>query len=211
MTARIHPGLAALAAVAALTALLLILQSAERTPAILEAPRPEAPVIQPQTKQAPAVAPHVTVIQAPQQSVPAPGASAHIGDLPDPRLTPGLADPSLTKDVLCAPGFTTATIRNVPSTRKKAIYKLYGIEPIEPPCPCEIDHLIPLELGGSNEPSNLWPQSQMTQPWNARVKDRLEKRLHAEVCSAKIELEAGQHEIASNWMAAYIERFGQPK
>jgi hypothetical protein len=34
-------------------------------------------------------------------------APALAGDLPDAALTPGLANPALTKDVLCAPGFTT--------------------------------------------------------------------------------------------------------
>jgi hypothetical protein len=48
------------------------------------------------------------------------------------------------------------------------------IGPHEPPCPCEMDHLIPLSLGGSNRQKNLWPQSEITEPWNAHVKDKLE-------------------------------------
>jgi hypothetical protein len=135
-------------------------------------------------------------------------AVASAGDLPDPHLTSGLSDPSLTKDVICAPGFTTVTIRNVPSARKKAIYKVYGMASDLAPCPCEVDHLIPLQLGGSNKPRNLWPQSYTTEPWNARVKDRLEKRLHAEVCAGTTELEAAQRDIATDWIAAYVARFG---
>ncbi len=53
-------------------------------------------------------------------------AVASAGDLPDPRLTPGLGDPSVTKDVICPPGFTTVSIRNISSARKKAIYKVYN-------------------------------------------------------------------------------------
>ena len=52
----------------------------------------------------------------------------------------------------------------------------------ETPCPCEIDHLIPLGLGGSNRPRNLWPQSHSTVPCNSIANDRLERKLHAEVC-----------------------------
>jgi hypothetical protein len=67
--------------------------------------------------------------------------AATAGDLPDPHITPGLADPALTKDILCAPGFSTRSIRNVPSARRKAIYKVYGMAANQPPCPCEVDHL----------------------------------------------------------------------
>jgi hypothetical protein len=136
--------------------------------------------------------------------------AAAAGDLPDPKITPGLADPVMTRDRLCSPGFTTRVTRNVPSARKKAIYKVYGMSPDEAPCPCEVDHLIPLELGGSNRPHNLWPQSRTTQPWNSLRKDRLETRLHAEVCAGKIDLETAQQEIAADWIKAYVARFGQP-
>lgn len=43
-----------------------------------------------------------------------------------------------------------------PST-KHAIFKKYGI-PKENQGEYTIDHFIPLSLGGSNEPQNLWPQ-----------------------------------------------------
>ena len=137
-------------------------------------------------------------------------AISYAGDRPDPQLTPGLADVALTKEVICAPSFTTHTIRYVPSARKKAIYKVYGISPDQADCPCELDHLIPLQLGGSNKPRNLWPQSYGTMPWNAHLKDRLEMQMHKEVCGGKTDLSAAQEEIASDWIKAYLLRFGQP-
>jgi hypothetical protein len=66
-----------------------------------------------------------------------------------------------------------------------------------------VDHLISLELGGSNSIRNLWPESFSTQPWNARVKDRLENRLHREVCSGRMSLHDAQRAIATNWIDAY--------
>jgi hypothetical protein len=42
---------------------------------------------------------------------------------------------------------------------------------------CEVDHLIPLELGGSNEMKNLWPQPDKRQP-ECVEKDQLENELH---------------------------------
>jgi hypothetical protein len=79
-----------------------------------------------------------------------------------------------------------------------------------PPCPCEIDHLIPLGIGGSNQPHNLWPQSESTVPWNSKAKDQLEIRLRTEVCAGTIDLSAAQKEIATDWIAAYVARFGRP-
>jgi hypothetical protein len=85
-------------------------------------------------------------------------ATAHASDLPDPKLTPGMTDSNVTKDVLCGPAFTTYPLRDVSSAVRKAAFKAYGMELNQPPCPCEIDHLIPLQLGGSNKPPNLWPE-----------------------------------------------------
>jgi hypothetical protein len=70
-----------------------------------------------------------------------------------------------------------------------------------------VDHLISLELGGSNSIKNLWPQSYRTQPWNAHVKDTLENELHDEVCSGRLDLKTAQREIAGDWIAAYRKYF----
>jgi hypothetical protein len=75
----------------------------------------------------------------------------------------------------------------------------------QPPCPCEIDHLIPLGLGGTNRPANLWPQSYSTVPWNSKVKDQLEIKLRTEMCHGDIDLAAAQQEIAKDWKAAYCK------
>ena len=137
--------------------------------------------------------------------------TASAGDLPDPRLTPGIADPSLTRDELCAPQFSTKTIRRHGSRASgDEIYRAYGVTRNDPPCPCEIDHLIPLGIGGSSGRANLWPQSYAAVPWNSKRKDELETQLRTEVCAGKIELLAAQHEIATDWIAAYQKRFGQP-
>lgn len=49
----------------------------------------------------------------------------------------------------------------------------------------ELDHIVPLELGGSSmNPANL-----QLQTWDrARIKDRLENRLHREVCAGDMPL-----------------------
>jgi hypothetical protein len=57
--------------------------------------------------------------------------------------------------------------------------------------------------------ANLWPQSFDTQPWNARMKDALENRLHALVCAGRLSLEQAQREIAADWIGAYGRHVGR--
>src|SRR5579859_3823890 len=96
------------------------------------------------------------------------------GDLPNRALTPGDAL-DVTKDDVCTPGYSK-TVRNVTAEEKRQVYAEYGIAS-HAPGEYEVDHLISLELGGSNRLKNLWPQSYKTHPWNAHVKDKLENRL----------------------------------
>lgn len=124
--------------------------------------------------------------------------------LPDPKLTPGATLPVTTGDI-CVSGYSQK-VRNVPVSVKQQAYAEYGITSHKPG-EYEVDHLISLELGGSNSLKNLWPQSYLTQPWNAHVKDALENELHAEVCSGKIDLPTAQHDIATDWIAAYKKYF----
>ena len=60
----------------------------------------------------------------------------------------------------------------------------------------ELDHLIPLGLGGHpTAATNLW-----LQPWSeAAMKDRDELRLNREVCSGRMTLEQAQHEMVTTW------------
>ena len=120
--------------------------------------------------------------------------------LPDPNLTPGSTFDVTAQDV-CTPGYAKK-LRNVPEEMKREVYREYGITS-HGPGDYEIDHLISLELGGSNSIKNLWPESHRTSPWNAQVKDRLEDKLHELVCSGQLDLKTAQQAIASNWIEAY--------
>lgn len=130
---------------------------------------------------------------------------AHSPILPDPKMTPGDA---LTTDtqVVCQPGYAKS-VRNVPQSLKNQVYRQYGVTSRQPH-EYEVDHLVSLQLGGSNSIRNLWPQSFVTQPLNAYVKDRVENKLHELVCSGQLPLEQAQREIASNWVEAYKKYVG---
>jgi hypothetical protein len=120
--------------------------------------------------------------------------------VPDPKLTPGDTFEVTVQD-LCVRGYTKK-VRNVPAEMKREVYEEYGITS-HGSGDYEVDHLIPLELGGSNSIKNLWPESHRTSPWNAQVKDRLEGKLHELVCSGQLDLKTAQQAIASNWIEAY--------
>src|SRR5262245_25340525 len=95
--------------------------------------------------------------------------------LPDPTKTPGDVL-EVTKADICVPGYSKK-VRDVPESVKRQAYAAYGITSHKPR-EYEVDHLISLELGGSNSIKNLWPQSYVTSPYNAHKKDVLENKLH---------------------------------
>ena len=130
---------------------------------------------------------------------------AHSPILPDPQMTPGDVLTTDTK-VICTPGYTSH-VRHVPQSVKNQVYRQYGVTSRRPG-EYEIDHLISLELGGSNSIKNLWPQSYITQPLNAHVKDKLENKLRKLVCSGQLPLEQAQQEIATDWTKAYEKYVG---
>lgn len=122
--------------------------------------------------------------------------------LPDPKMTPGVAT-SVTAAILCAPGYTTKSVRPPASytdTLKRQQMKLY--HRTGTPKNYEEDHLISLEIGGDpRDPKNLWPQ-----PWpEAKVKDRLENALHKAVCAKKMALADAQRCIASDWVTCWVK------
>jgi hypothetical protein len=73
--------------------------------------------------------------------------------LPNPKFTPGDALPGATTADVCTPGWATEH-RHVTEEMRARVYAEYGL----PYGGDEVDHLIPLELGGSNDFKNLWPQ-----------------------------------------------------
>jgi hypothetical protein len=109
--------------------------------------------------------------------------------------------------VLCAAGFRTSTIRDVPTSEKHAVESEYGLAPRAYGRAIEIDHIVPLELGGSNAIANLFPEPG-TGTASYHVKDRLENRLRALVCRGAFRLRSAQRQIAANWEALYGRVFG---
>jgi len=124
------------------------------------------------------------------------------GQLPDPRCTPGGIDPGVTQadihSTICTSGYT-ATIRP-PESQTEAFkfdeaYPAYGIAS---GTATELDHLVPLELGGDNSAANLWPEI----PPSPNPKDAVENALNAAVCAGRVTLASAQQAIAHDWQTA---------
>ena len=71
--------------------------------------------------------------------------------------------------------------RNVSTATKRAIKNAYGI-PASQQSGYEIDHRIPLSIGGSNDRKNLWP---LYSP-DARRKSQLEQQLFEQLSAGQI-------------------------
>jgi hypothetical protein len=92
-------------------------------------------------------------------------------------------------------------VRDVSLSEAKKVFAEYGIS-YSLHANYEVDHLISLELGGSNDISNLWPESRIITN-GSLVKDKLENSLHTQVCSGKMTIQSAQSAIATNWLTAY--------
>ncbi len=121
------------------------------------------------------------------------------GPLPDPACTPG-AVLEVSAEHICVKGYAK-TVRHVTTATKREAYRSYGITS-HGKGEYEVDHLISLELGGSNDLANLWPEAANPQP-GFRQKDKLENFLHRQVCDKKISLTQAQRIIATDWLTYY--------
>lgn len=123
------------------------------------------------------------------------------GALPDAACTPGAVFADATPNKICISGYTKQ-VRSVSTKLKKQIYAAYNI--VYPPSTgtYELDHLIPLALGGNNDAANLFPEARDPAP-GFKEKDVVEVYLYGEMCAGHISLVSAQAQIASNWLAVY--------
>jgi hypothetical protein len=127
--------------------------------------------------------------------------------VPRRQLTPG-AVRSVMKSDVCAVNTGDAFV--VPVALQRRVFEEYGIRNARPDA-YEVDYLITPELGGASDIRNLWPEPYASTVWNARVKDALEQRLHQMVCDGQLDLATAQHDIATDWIAAYKKYFNSSR
>jgi hypothetical protein len=131
-------------------------------------------------------------------------AGLDVKPIPNRSLTPGAIRPVTMSDV-CAARQDNA-VHVIPISLQRKVFQEYGIANAEPK-DYELDYLITPELGGAEDPRNLWPEPHTSTVWNSHVKDELESRLHQLVCDGSLDLVTAQHDIATDWIAAYKKYF----
>ncbi|HEY3811248.1 MAG TPA: hypothetical protein VGL49_07425 [Acidimicrobiales bacterium] len=129
--------------------------------------------------------------------------------LPDPACTPGAVNASVSVTALCRSGPARPPLR-LTEPFKDAVEHAYH-DPY-PTSRTELDHLIPLELGGASDTRNLWPEPDQgspaqfdpSDPYGSNAKDGVEDRLHTAVCAGRVDLAAVQAAIATDWTTALV-------
>lgn len=120
----------------------------------------------------------------PAAVTPASAGAVHL----DRTLTPGDV---ATDDVrlICTPGHASAVRMPLSEWDRVApqVFATYGVD-FGRHRSYELDHLVPLELGGSNAPSNLWPEPLA----EAKRKDQIENQLHRRVCAGELDIHTAQ-------------------
>jgi hypothetical protein len=128
--------------------------------------------------------------------------------VPDPTLTPGAVR---TTDAALICSTDTRELRHWSRKRDDRIMREYGLAPGPHP-DFEVDHLIPLCLGGADDDRNLWPEPRRSiEPvWSAERKDELEARMCSLVCAGQIDAAEAQKEISDDWTDAYRKFIRDP-
>jgi len=115
--------------------------------------------------------------------------------LPDPKLTPG-AVRTIEPEVYCHQ--RTGPLRRISAATKDSVYKAFGWSLKKHP-KGEIDHLVPLELGGADVRQNLWFQPAP----EFYAKDSVENWARKQVCAGLLNGVWVQELFKTDWTHLY--------
>jgi hypothetical protein len=124
---------------------------------------------------------------------------------PNLTLTPG-AVLSADASTICAAGYASS-VRNVSAATKKQVYAEYGVSYPQQTGAYEVDHFIPLEIGGSNDINNLWLEPAAPTP-GFHQKDQFENFEHGQVCNGTISAAEAQSRMTSDWYFYWQQEVG---
>jgi hypothetical protein len=126
------------------------------------------------------------------------GGTAFAATTVDAAKTPGATDVAVSETTLtttvCAPA---PAYSRLDAATKKRVFAEYHIKKKQQR-KYVIDRLVPLELGGTNDLSNLWPQTRSS----AAAKNATELSVRGDLCAHKVDLATAQQAFASDWTTA---------
>ena len=100
------------------------------------------------------------------------------------------------------------TLRACVSTAtKEQVYAEYGVSYPQASGAYEVDHFIPLEIGGANDITNLWLEPATPTP-GFHQKDQFENFEHDEVCHGVISAAEAQRRMVSDWYFYWQQEVG---
>lgn len=120
-----------------------------------------------------------------------PGANAADFALPDPKMTPGAANIPL--EVFCRR--PTRERRRLPKGLSCRVARSYNVPCDDIGVRRQLDHLVPLAIGGATIAANLWPQPMA----EAEIKDRCDRGVQALVCHGGLDVQEARSGIAADW------------
>ena len=118
--------------------------------------------------------------------------------LPSSFQTPGNKGKANAAQI-CAADFE-ASVKPIAKWQRDQALERYGKRPED--FTGDLDHLIPLSLGGSNDPDNLWPLPDNKEMGPAQKRE-LDAKLHQLVCDKTLKLKDAQDAIKKDWVKAY--------
>ena len=123
---------------------------------------------------------------------------AALAQLPNNYKTPG-ATVKASNAQICSADFASKA-KPIAGWQQNEALERYGVRPEG--FSGDLDHLIPVSLGGSNDPDNLWPfhaQGEFT----LDAKNALAAKLRDMVCAGKVSLKEAQDAFKKDWTKAY--------
>ena len=123
-----------------------------------------------------------------------------VAQLPNNYKTPG-AVTKAKMDQVCKADYASAA-KPIAGWQKNEALERYGVR--ADGFTGELDHLVPVSLGGSNDPDNLWP-FHASGSFNLAAKQALAAKLHELVCAGKISLKDAQDAFRKDWTKAYTQ------
>lgn len=126
---------------------------------------------------------------------------------PDDARTPGVIGSMDLADVCGRVDGMTYSQRHRQTTAamKRDAYAIYGVE--RDGRDFEVDHRVPLCVGGADDEKNLWPQRGWAHP-SYHDKDRLEAHVCRAVCRTHaMTLQQGQEIFLGDWIVGFKHIF----